>query len=581
MGANDNDILTYKRLLRYSVPYLPKLIGAMLLMIVFSATMGLFAYLVQPAMDKIFIARDVTKLAMIPLALVCLFILRAVCDYGRYYLMADVGQSIVKDIRLEIYSHIQKLSMRFFIHTPTGNLISRITNDVNMVQASVTSAVTGMVRESFTMLGLLFVVFYRDWRLALLSMVVFPIIIYPISRFSRKLKRYSTKSMQVMAGVTTLMDEAISGIRIVKAYNMEGYEIDRFDTENRRYYRNWMRRLMVRAISSPLIELINGMAIAGILYYGGHKVIDSQMTTGEFFSFMTALSMLYSPIRKLNEVTIDVAEGVSAAKRVFELMDTPPDITDKPEAVQIGRSSGRVEYDQVRFSYYGDREALKGVSFVVEPGQQVALVGESGSGKTTIANLLPRLFDVTGGRILVDGVDIRDATMHSLRANIAMVTQEMILFNDTVAANIAYGSASSDQALVEQAARAANAHDFIMEMEEGYNTMIGEGGVRLSGGQRQRLCIARAIMKDAPILILDEATSALDTQSEREVQGALEILMQGRTTLVIAHRLSTVVKADRIIVMDQGEIVEQGTHAELLESGGRYANLYRLQVDEA
>ncbi|OPZ59846.1 MAG: Lipid A export ATP-binding/permease protein MsbA [Deltaproteobacteria bacterium ADurb.Bin510] len=581
MGASDTDILTYKRLLRYAVPYLGKLICAMLLMIVVSSTMGLLAYLVQPAMDKIFIARDLSKLALIPLALIGIFLMRAVCDYGRYYLMADVGQSIVKDIRLEIYSHIQKLSMRFFIHTPTGQLISRITNDVNMVQASVTSAVTGLVRESFTMLGLVFVVFYRDWRLALIAMVVFPVIIYPVTQFSRKLKRYSTKSMQVMAGVTTLMDEAISGIRIVKAYNMEDYEIERFDVENRRYYRNWMRRLMIRAISTPLLELISGLAMAFILFYGGHKVIDGQMTTGEFFSFMTALSLLFSPIRRLNEINIEIAEGVAAAKRVFNLIDTPADITDKPDAVSIGRVTGRIEYDQVRFSYYGDREALKGVSFTVEPGQKVALVGESGSGKTTIANLLPRLFDVTGGRILVDGVDLRDVTMHSLRANLAMVTQEMILFNDTVAANIAYGAESCDMALIEQAARAANAHDFILDMEDGYATMIGEGGVRLSGGQRQRLCIARAIMKNAPILILDEATSALDTQSEREVQGALESLMQGRTTLVIAHRLSTVVKADRIIVMDQGEIVEQGTHDELMDLGGRYAMLYRLQVGEA
>ncbi|MGC9325976.1 MAG: lipid A export permease/ATP-binding protein MsbA [Desulfomonilia bacterium] len=572
----------YTRLLGYIRPYWAKLAFSLVLTLLISATTGMLALLFKYVVDDILIKQDIWMLKMFPILVIVIYLVRALSDYFSYYFVADVGQRIIMDLRDQLYAHIQTLSMPYFLKTPTGVLISRITNDVNLVQSSVTNAVTGLIRESFTLVGLILVVFYRDWQLAIISMVVFPLVIYPITRFGRKLKHYSTKSMKVMGDVMSILDEAISGIRIVKAYNMEEYEKNRFSTENRRYYRNWMRRIAIRAISGPLMELIGGLASAGILWIGGMKVVNGVLTPGEFGSFILALGLLYAPIRKLNNVNIEIQEGIAAAKRIFTVLDTTPEITEKHTAVKLGRVEGEFDYQDVWFSYaHTDEYALKGVSFQVKPGMQVALVGESGSGKTTIANLLPRLFDVTRGKILVGEHDIRDVTMASLRNNIAMVTQEMILFNDTVKANIAYGTKNPSMDEVVRAARSANAHDFIMDMEQGYETIIGEAGVRLSGGQKQRICIARAIIKDAPILILDEATSSLDTESEREVQTAMDKLMKGRTTLVIAHRLSTIVNADWIIVLYKGNIVEQGTHDDLLALGGYYTKLYSLQFSHA
>ena len=586
-----DDIAIYKRLLAYLRPYWIKLVIATLLMLVISGCQALLALLVKPVLDDIFIAKDAGMLKIIPLAVVGIFLVRGICDYGRYYLMADVSQRVVRNLRYKLYAHLHRLSMNFFTNTQTGILISRITNDVNLVQGSVTNAVTGLVRETFTMAGLIFVVFYRDWKLAFVAMIVFPVVAYLINRFGTKLKHYSTKSMKVMGDVMSILDETFSGMRIVKAYNMEEYEKARFAVENNRYYRNWMRRLAIRAISSPLMVFMGGVSISFIIWYGGMSVIRGTSTPGNFFSFMTALFMLYAPIKRFNELNMVVQEGIAAAKRVFEILDTEPAIKDKPGAVDLPRVKGHIEFKDVWFSYdhkvvssrdlESVRYALKGINFKVEPGQKIAIVGESGAGKSTLANLVPRLFDVTKGSILIDGIDIRDATISSLRANIAIVTQEMVLFNDTVKANIAYGSDTSDMDKIILAAKAANAHDFIVQMPKGYETSIGESGVRLSGGQRQRICIARAIMKDAPILILDEATSSLDTESEREVQAALDRLMMGKTTLIIAHRLSTLLGSDWIIVLNMGEIVEQGTHSELMSRRGYYSRLYELQFEGA
>ncbi|HPP81764.1 MAG TPA: ABC transporter transmembrane domain-containing protein, partial [Deltaproteobacteria bacterium] len=471
------DFGTYMRLLGYVKPHRFKLLGSLALTTVVAGAMPAIALLAKYVMDDVFIARDVVMLKLVAAAVVAIYLVKSVADYLSYYFMNDVGQSVIRDIRDRLYAHIQTLSMPFFTRTPTGVLISRITNDVNLVQLSVTESVTEFIRQTVTLTGLIAAVFYRDWQLALISMVVFPLVIYPINKFGQRLKRYSTKGMKVMGNVMSILDEAISGIRIVKAYTMEEYEYRRFSDENHDFYRNWMKRTRVRALSGPMMELIGGLATAGLLVYGGLRVIDGVMTPGDFMSFITGLSLLYSPIRKLNKVYIEIQEGTAAARRIFDLLDTPAEIRDDPDAMELGRARGDFEFKNVWFSYSGDDTyALRDVSFRVDSGQTVAIVGESGSGKSTIANLLPRFYDVTKGAVIVSGTDIRKVTMRSLRENIALVTQDAVLFNDTIKANIAYGSKDATMEAIVAAARAANAHDFIEAMPQGCDTVIGESG---------------------------------------------------------------------------------------------------------
>ncbi len=548
------------------------------MLFVSAATSG-SAFLVKPVLDDVFFKKDLVMLKLIPLAIIGIFILKGIFDYGQAFLMSYVGQRIIADLREKIYNHIQSLSLSFFTRNPTGVLMSRILNDVNMVQGAVTDAVTGLLKDCFTLIGLVAVIFYRDWFLASVALVVFPVAVYPIVKFGKKLRSYSTRSQSSMANITTILLESITGTRIVKAFNMEDHERQRFAKENRRLFGILIKSVRVRAISHPLMEFLGGLGIAFIVFYGGRSVIRGEATPGTFFSFLAALLMLYEPVKRLSGINNTVQQGLAAAVRIFEVLDTVPEIRDQPGAKVLTSVSQAIEYQDVSFKYEEDW-VLKNINLRIRVGEMVAFVGASGGGKTTLVNLLPRFYDVTSGKVLIDGMDIRELTTESLRSKIGIVTQTTILFNDTVRSNIAYGKIDQPFEEVVKAAEAAYAHGFIQNLPKGYDTIIGEQGVKLSGGERQRVSIARALLKNAPILILDEATSSLDSESEIEVQKALEYLMQGRTTLVIAHRLSTIRKADRIMVITNGTIVEEGTHEELLAKEGEYKKLYLLQFKD-
>jgi len=571
----------YKRLLTYLKPYKIRLFWSLVFMGITSGLISIQAYLVQPVLDSVFLKKDVKLLLLLPPALIIVVILKGAAAYARDYLMGYIGQRIVNNIRDQLYCHLTELSFSFYAKTPTGVLISRIINDVNLVQGALTRAPSSLVQGLLTMVALTAYVFYKDWRLALFSVVVMPLLGVALSKFSRRYRRASTQMQEQYGDLTMHLHETIAGIRIVKAFGMEAYENRRFAERNKSLFNSLMRQIKVSAIAHPIMETISTFGIAIVILIGGYWIIGGRMTVGEFFSFMAALYFLYRPLKELNGVNNMVQDGVAAAKRIFEVLDTEPEIKNRLGAVQIQQGFKAIEFLNVSFRYE-DALVLKDISLFVRAGETVAIVGKSGGGKTTLVNLIPRFFDVSGGAIRIDGRDIRDTTQESLRVLIAIVTQQTILFNDTVRNNIAYGNMAKSFEDVMNAAKSAYADDFIEKLPQGYDTIIGEAGVKLSGGQRQRIAIARALLKDAPVLILDEATSSLDTQSEREVQNALDRLMVGRTSFVIAHRLSTIMNADRIIVLKEGRIVEEGRHDELLSRGGEYKNLYEQQFrDEA
>ncbi|MCD6487465.1 MAG: lipid A export permease/ATP-binding protein MsbA [Syntrophobacterales bacterium] len=569
----------FKRILKLSKPHIPKFILAMLCMLVVGATTSSLAFLVKPALDGIFLNKNASMLKWIPIAIIAIYFIKGACSYGQTVLMSFIGQRVVTDLRSNLYNHIQRQSLSFFNRNSTGVLMSRITNDVNLIQGAVSEAVTSLFKDSFTLVCLIFVIFYRDWKLALVAMVVFPLTIYPIARFGRKMRKVATSTQVTMGNLTSLLQETISGTRIVKAFGMEDYEGRRFAKENENLFRFFMKAVSIRAMSSPFMEFLGGLGIAAIVFYGGYQVIQGVSTPGNFFSFLTALIMLYEPVKRLTNVNNTIQRGIAAAIRVFSIMDITPDIENRTDSVKLPQISDRIEIRNVTFSY-DDEPVLKNINLDIKSGEVVALVGMSGGGKTTLVNLIPRFYDVTEGEILIDGHDIRDVTIESLRGQIGIVTQQTILFNDTVRNNIAYGDIKKSDEEIINAAKSANAYQFVKNLPKGFETIIGEQGARLSGGERQRLSIARALLKDAPILILDEATSSLDTEAEMEVQGALENLMKGRTTFVIAHRLSTISHANRIIVIVSGKIIEEGTHDGLLAKKGEYFKLYNMQFKE-
>ncbi len=566
----------YRRLLTYLKPYKMRLIWAAVFMGLTSGFISLQAYLVKPVLDSVFLSKSTKFLVLLPPALLVVVIFKGAAAYVRDYLMGYVGQRIVNDIRDQLYRHITSLSFSFFARTATGVLISRIMNDVNLVQGALTRAPSSLVQGIFTMAALTVYVIYLNWQLSLFSLVVLPLLGIALSKFSRRFRRVSTQMQEQYGGLTTHLHETIVGIRIVKAFGAESYESRRFADRNRGLFNSLMRSIKTSSISQPIMEVITTFAVCLVILVGGYWIIRGRMTVGEFFSFLTALYFLYRPIKDLNTVNNIVQDGVAAAKRIFEVLDTEPEIKDRPGAIMAPRDFREIEFSNVSFRY-DDALVLKDVNLRVQAGETLAIVGKSGGGKTTLVNLIPRFYDVSEGALLIGDYDVRNVTQESLRSLVAIVTQQTILFNESVKSNIAYGNTLSSFDDVVQAAKAAHAHDFISALPHGYDTVIGEAGVKLSGGQRQRIAIARALLKNAPILILDEATSSLDTESEREVQKALDSLMRGRTSFIIAHRLSTIVSADRIIVLKEGRIVEQGRHADLLAFGGEYKNLHDQQ----
>jgi len=567
----------YRRLLRYVKPLWLQLSLAIIFMIIFSLLTSAIAFLVKPALDDIFLQQDATMLKLLPLGLILIFAVKGVSNYFQSYFIGFVGNRIVTDIREEVFNHIQGLSLSFFNSIPSGALTSRVIYDIGMIQRSVSSVIAGLLKEVITALGLIGVLFYRDWQLAIIALVILPLLFFPIIKYSRKLRRFSKKGQSQVAEISSFLQESFTGIRIIKAFLMENFNRREFFRVNEKLFTIRIKRLRVKSLTAPISETFGGIAAAAVIWYGGSQVINGQSTPGNFFSFMTALFMLYGPIRSLNRSNNQVQEALAAGTRVFELLDTEAEIKDLDDAVTLPGFNNSIHYETVDFSYNQEEEILKKVSLTIRKGETVAIVGRSGSGKTTLVNLLPRFYDVTSGKISIDDYDIRTISQRSLRQQIAIVSQQTILFNDTIRVNISYGRSDVSDDDLFAAAKSANAHNFIKNLPEGYNTIVGENGIRLSGGQQQRLSIARALLKNSPILILDEATSSLDTESEREVQEAITRLMQDRTTLVIAHRLSTITNADRIVTMSNGHIVEIGTHAELLLKDGEYANLYKLQ----
>ena len=568
---------TIFRLLQYVKPYKSWLVVSMVCMVIVASMAGAQAYLVKPLLDEIFFNKDSTMLKLVPLVIMGVFLVKGLFSYSYNYLLQKVGQSVIRDLRNLLYSHIQSLPLSFFQKKPTGELISRIMGDVTLIQGAVSNVLVGILKDTCQVLFLIGVIFYQDWRMASIAMISLPLVIYPIVNFGRRHRRLSRGSQQTTAQVSNILYETITGNRIVKAFSMEKYEVSRFAKTLDELFAIVMRNTRIGAISSPLMEVLGGVGISLVVWYGGSQVLADKSTPGTFFSFLTALIMIYQPIKGVSAINNSLQQGIAAAERVFEVLDVQSDVAEKKDAIELPLIKNSIEFTNARFQYDEDAEVLKGINLKVKAGEVLAVVGTSGGGKSTLVNLIPRFYDVSSGSLTIDGTDIRDVTFKSLRDQVGVVTQQTILFNDTVRNNIAYGSLDASEEQIKDAARAAHALGFIQNMPKEFDTVIGESGARLSGGERQRVSIARAILKNAPILILDEATSSLDTESEHEVQQAIENLVQSRTTIVIAHRLSTIRNADRIVVIQDGEIVEEGTHDTLLPLGGVYKMLHDMQ----
>ena len=562
----------------YLRPYTHRLIVSLIAMGVSAAMTGALAMLMKPIINDVFLARDAVKLIEVAVAIMLTFTFRGLSTYVQSVQVSLVSQSIVADIQRQLYGHLLQADLAFYNATSAGKLISRLTGDITVMRSAAAECLTSMGKSTLTLIVLVVVMFHEDWVLAAISFVAFPLASSISTGLGKKLRKVSVRTQEELGSFSSLLNQTFQGARHVKAYGMEAYEATRAGYTINRMFELSQKAYRVSALLTPISEILSGIAIVTVILYGGFQVIHGARTPGGLFTFITAFMLAYEPMKRMGRVNAQLQAGLAAADRVFDLLDTKPAITNAPDAVALNVRDFTIRFDNVHFAYAGvEDEALCGLSLQIPAGATVALVGPSGAGKSTVLNLIPRFYDVTSGAVTIGGTDIRSVTMESLRANIALVSQEVAMFDDTIRANIAYGRMSADDADIEAAAKSAAAHDFITALPQGYDTMVGEHGVKLSGGQRQRIAIARAMLRDAPILLLDEATSALDTASERAVQAALETLSKGRTTLVIAHRLSTIVDADCIYVIDEGRVAEVGTHGELLAKGGIYAGLYRIQ----
>ena len=558
-------------------PHAVRIAFAFLLMGAAAGSTALRAWLMQPVLDRVFVGRDGSWLLLIAGGALAIALVKGIADYGEAVLMNRVGQRVIADVQITLFGRLMRADLAYFHANPSGTLISRFTSDAVLLRNAAANVLGAIGKDALTVIFLVGVMFYQDWLLALISFFIFPVAIHPIVGIGRRMRRVTANTQTEVGQLTTLLSQTFQGARLVKAYGMEAYEERRAAALFERLFALIDRATRTRSAASPMMETLGGIAIAVVILYGGHQVIGGARTPGAFFSFVTALLLAYQPLKSLANLNASLQEGLAAADRIFQVLDVEPRIRDRPGAKPLRIAGGEIRFQHVRFGYAPGAVALDDVTLTIPAGRTVALVGASGAGKSTILNLIPRFFDVTEGSIAIDGQDIRSVTLASLRAAIAIVSQEVTLFDDTLRANIAYGRFGASAEDIEAAARAAGIDGFIRELRDGYDTQVGEHGVRLSGGQRQRIAIARAMLKDAPILLLDEATSALDSESERQVQAALRVLIRGRTTLVIAHRLSTVQGADLICVIDRGRLAESGRHAELLARNGLYARLHAMQ----
>jgi ATP-binding cassette, subfamily B, bacterial MsbA len=576
-----NKEITRRLFREYLSKHRTRIILAVLCMVVSAVAGAAQAYMLKPILDEVFLDKNIELLYVLPLIFLFIAVLGGAANYFQTIYMRFVGQRIVADMQIQLFNHALDADLARFHDESSGKLISRFTNDIQMMRQALSSVLTGLARETLALIAYVGVMLYQSWELTLIALVVFPAAIYPIIRLGKNMRKVADGTQQELGRFTATLDETFKNVREVKAYNKEAAETQKASASINRLFNLYMRASRVQAASSPLMEIVAGLGVAAVIWYGGYQIIQGHNTPGEFFSFMTAMLMAYKPLRSVSGLNTQLQEGLAAAERFFEIIDIAPTITNNKNAHTLDATHPDICFDKVSFAYDKEVTALHDVSFTVPAHQMVALVGASGSGKSTIMSVLLRFFDATSGMITINGQNIRNVSLESLRNNMALVSQDVMLFDDTVMANIAYGNADATQDEIIYASQQAAAHDFIMALPQGYDTPIGPAGVKLSGGQRQRLSIARAILKNAPILLLDEATSALDTQSEQQVQQALSNLSKSRTSLVIAHRLSTIHHADCIYVLDKGKIVEYGTHETLISQEGVYANLYRRQFHQS